>query len=362
MVKLDKGLYPLFFIMSELAVPLFKTISNFVISFIFTLLVFPLWYWILLKFKLGKNIRTEGVPVFHNLHQKKAGTPTMGGLLIWLIPLFLGLVFFALSKVSGFGEWINFINRRETYLPLAFLAIAGILGAIDDLFGILKIGPFGGGIGLKEKLVIYLAISLLVGWWFVAKLGISFIPIPFAERAYLGPIAFFVFLIFFVLSISFSANETDGLDGLLGGISLIAISSLLVVSFLNGNYNLASLSAAMLGSILAFLWFNIYPAKVFMGDTGSMAIGIFLALVFLLEGIPFLAPLILPIFVIEAGSVIIQFFSKKVFKEKIFVSTPIHHHFEAIGNHESSIVFKFWVINAFGAILGLMIFILDKYI
>lgn len=348
--------------MNPITLALFKTISNFLISFLFALLVFPLWYWILLKYRLGKNIRTEGAPIFQSMHQKKAGTPTMGGLIIWLTPLFLGLIFLALSKISEFSDWINFINRRETYLPLGFLAIAGILGAIDDLLGILKIGPSGGGIGLKEKLIIYLAISLLIGWWFVAKLGITFISTPFGDRLYLGSVAFFMALIFFVMAISFSANETDGLDGLLGGVSLIAILTLLIVSFLSGNYNLASLSAAILGAILAFLWFNIYPAKVFMGDTGSMAIGIFIALVFLLEGIPFLAPIILPVFVLEAGSVVIQFFSKKVFKKKLFLSTPIHHHFEAMGNHESSIVFKFWVINAIGAILGLMVYILDKYI
>jgi phospho-N-acetylmuramoyl-pentapeptide-transferase len=348
--------------MDTLIIPLFKTISNFLISFLFTLLVFPLWYWVLLKYRLGKNIRTEGAPIFQSMHQKKAGTPTMAGLLIWLVPVFLGLFFLLLAKVNSFGEWINFVNRRETYLPLGFLAIAGILGAIDDLFGILKIGPLAGGIKLKEKLIIYLAIALLAGWWFVAKLGITFISIPFGERLYLGSIAFFLFLVFFILALSFSANETDGLDGLLAGVGLTAISALAVISFLNGNYNLASLSAMLLGSILAFLWFNIYPAKVFMGDTGSMAIGIFLAIVFLLEGIPFLALIILPVFVIEAGSVIIQTVSKKLFKRKIFLSTPIHHHFEALGNHESSIVFKFWVINAVGAILGFVIFVLDKYI
>lgn len=348
--------------MNDLTLHIFKVISSFLISFLLTLSVFPLWYYFLLRYRLGKNIRNSGAPIFQSLHQGKAGTPAMGGLLIWFVPLLLGLLLLGLAQFNEFGGWLNFIIRRETYLPLGFLVVAGIFGAIDDLLGIFRIGPFGGGIGIKEKILIYLAISLLVGWWFIVKLGLSFIPVPFLARLYLGPILTFILLVLFVLSIGFSANETDGLDGLLGGISLIAIFTLSVISFLNGDYNLASLNAVLLGSILAFLWFNIYPAKVFMGDTGSMAIGIFLAVVFLLEGVPLLAPIILPIFVIESGSVLLQLFWKKVFKRKLFLSTPIHHHFEALGNHESSIVFKFWVVNAVGAILGLMIYVLDKYV
>jgi len=274
----------------------------------------------------------------------------------------IGLLFFFIGRENAFGQWINFVDRRETYLPLALLALAGVLGGIDDLFGIFKVGPFRGGMGIKEKIILYVAIALLVGWWFVTKLGIRFLTIPFWGRIYLGPIWYFLFLVFFILALSFSANETDGLDGLLGGVAMSIIFVLGIVSFINGNFNLAALSASVLGAILALLWFNIYPAKVFMGDTGSMAIGIFLAIVFLLEGIPLLALIMLPVFVVESGSVLLQVFSKKIRKKKLFLSTPIHHHFEAQGEHESSIVFRFWVVNVLGSILGLMIAILDKYL
>ncbi len=348
---------------ADTTINLFRIVSLFFVSFLAALAAFPAWYYGLLRWRLGKHIRSaDGAPVFHSLHAKKSGTPTMGGLLIWAVPIILALLMLLLAQTGDFGRWLNIISRRETYLPLAFLAVAGIIGALDDLFGILRIGPAGGGISIRHKVIIYLALAALVGWWFTVKLGVSFIPIPFGERLYLGPVAYFAFLALFVFAMSFSANETDGLDGLLGGVGVIALLVLIVVAFLNGDFNLASLAAMVLGSVLAFLWFNIYPAKVFMGDTGSMALGIFLALGFLLEGIPLLAPIILPIFVLESGSVLLQVFWKKVFKRKLFQSTPIHHHFEALGNHESSIVFKFWVVSAVGAVLGLMLFVLDRYL
>jgi len=348
--------------MSELVLAIIKITFLGLFSFSIALATFPFLYWLLLKLKAGKTIRAEGAPIFKALHQKKAGTPTMGGVLLWLIPLILA-AFFSISAKAGGGvfDWLNFLNRRETLLPLAFLVLAGIVGGLDDIVGILRLRAIG-GLRVREKLLIYLGFSILIAWWLIVKLGITFIYIPFFGRLYLGPIWFSVFIIFFILATSFSANETDGLDGLLGGIATIAIFFILIVAFLNGDYNLSALCSALLGTLIGFLWFNIYPAKVFMGDTGSMALGIFIGLASIISGITLLLPLMLPIFVLESGSVIIQTFWKKVFKRKLFLSTPIHHHFEALGNEEANIVFKFWIVNLVGTILAFIIFILDKSI
>ncbi len=347
--------------MNDLVLSIIKISSLALFSFLIGLAIFPFLYYFLIKNKAGKSIRTEGAPIFQSLHQKKAGTPTMGGLILWLIPLILAILFSVGNRFNPdlFG-WLNFLNRRETLLPLGFLVLAGLVGSLDDILGILKFRPVG-GLTIKEKILIYFGFSILIIWWFITKLNITFIYVPFLGRAYLGFFWFSVFIIFLILGTSFSANETDGLDGLLGGVAVISIAVILLVSFANHDYNLASLCAVLIGSILAFLWFNIYPAKVFMGDTGAMALGIFIGLAALIEGVPLLLPLMIPIFTIESTSVLLQIFWKKFFKKKLFLSTPIHHHFEALGNNEANIVFKFWLIDLLGAIFAFIIFIVDKF-
>ncbi len=339
---------------------LIKIIVLGILNFFISLLLFPPLIILLNKIKARKEIMKENAPIFQSLHAKKSGTPTMGGLIFWLSPVFLIFLVFLFYLIDkDFGNWINFLNRRETYLPLGFLILGGIIGAIDDLLGIFALKNRR-GLQIKEKLLIYFAFSLIVVWWFVTKLGIKYIYIPFLGRYYLSLIFFSLFLIIYVIAVSFSSNETDGLDGLLGGVSLSILGVLAVISFINGNFNLSALTVIVISSVLCFLWFNVYPAKIFMGDTGSMALGSYMAIVSLLEGIYFLFPIIAPIFVIESGSVILQMISKKLFKKKIFLSTPIHHHFEAKGAHEANIVFKFWIINALGATIGFIIFLLDK--
>lgn len=333
-----------------------------IISFILSIIIFPLIIKFIEIINARKNNLKENAPIFQSLHSKKSGTPTMGGMIFWLVPIFSILVLFIFGYFNNeFFNWFNFLSRRETYLPLGYLILGGIIGFIDDLLGILYINNRK-GLAIKEKLIIYFSFSLIIAWWFIAKLGIRYIYLPFLGRFYLNIFLFAIFLIFYVIAVSFSANETDGLDGLLGGIAIIIIAFLAIVSFINGNYNLSTLSVIIMGSLLCFLWFNIYPAKIFMGDTGSMAIGSYIAIVSLLEGVYFLLPIFAPIFLIESSSVIIQLFSKKILKRKIFMSTPIHHHFEALGIPEPNIVFKFWLINLLGALIGFVIFILDKLI
>jgi len=333
------------------------------ISFVFALLLTPLITCLLYRYRIGKQIRNEkDAPIFYRLHQNKEGTPTMGGVIIWFTVLGLALLLFVGNTVfDSFFHYLNFVDRAQTYLPIAAMLIAGVLGIFDDVLGILKIGPHGGGMSIRYKLILYFIIGLIGAFWFYVKLGWATLYVPF-----LGGLEidgwYFPLFIFIIVASAFSANETDGLDGLLGGASLFSFGSLALVAFSLGRFHLAAFSAAVVGALLAFLWFNIYPARFFMGDTGSMVLGITMGMIAMLTNTVLFLPFFAPILVIESLSVIIQLFSKKVFKRKIFRSTPIHHHFEALGWHESRVTMRFWIISAVSNGLGLVLFFLSRMI
>ncbi len=333
------------------------------ISFFVALSLTPVVTRILYKYKAGKQIRSsESAPVFYSLHQKKEGTPTMGGVIIWVTVLGLSAVFFLLNYFfGGFWSRLNFIDRGQTYLPIAIMLIAAILGLTDDILGVKRIGPHGGGISIKHKLLMYFIIALAGAYWFAVKLGWSTLYVPFLGLTEIDGWYIPLFL-FIIVATAFSADITDGLDGLLGGVSLFSFGSLAVVSFVLGRYDLAAFSSMIVGALLAFLWFNIYPARFFMGDTGSMALGITLGVVAMLTNTVLFLPFFAPILVIESISVIIQTISKKFFKKKVFISTPIHHHFEALGWPESRVTMRFWIISAISNGLGLVLFFLSRVI
>ncbi len=307
-----------------------------------------------------KQIRdSESTPVFSKLHKNKEGTPTMGGIIIWGTVLIMAIAFLLLHLFfDGFWKYLSFVNRSETYLPLAALIIAAGLGLIDDILGILRIGPHGGGLAVRHKVLVYLFISIIGAWWFAVKLQWNTLYIPFVGYYHIGwwYIPIFIFVVF---ASAFSANETDGLDGLLGGVSLFAFGALSVIAFSRGMYDLSAMTGAISGALLAFLWNNIYPAKFFMGDTGSMALGITLGVVTMLTNSVFFLPFFGTILVIESLSVLIQIFSKRVFKRKVFLSAPIHHHFEALGWPESQVTMRFWIISLVCTGLGLVLYFLS---
>jgi phospho-N-acetylmuramoyl-pentapeptide-transferase len=333
------------------------------ISFFVALALTPVVSHFLYKYKAGKQIRkSENAPVFFNLHQKKEGTPTMGGLIIWVTVIGLSAVFFLINYIFGVNwKELNVVDRAQTYLPIAAMLIAALLGLVDDIFGIKRIGPNGGGMSMKRKIIIYLLIALAGAYWFSVKLGWSTLYVPFV--GYLEIDGWYIPLfILTIVATAFSANETDGLDGLLGGVSLFSFGSLAVVAFAMGRYDLAGFSSIIVGALLAFLWFNIYPARFFMGDTGSMALGITMGVIAMQTNTLLFLPFFAPILVFESLSVIIQMISKKLFKRKIFISTPIHHHFEAIGWHESRVTMRFWIISAISNGLGLVLFFLSRIV
>ncbi len=332
------------------------------LAFVVTILWTPLLTYFLYKYKLGKKIRDgQDAPIMAKMHEHKSGTPTMGGILIWLTVLILALLFFYLAKWTNLEifDRLNFLTRSQTLLPLGALIASALVGLFDDILNIKGIGPNGGGLKMRYKLIIYTVIALIGAFWFFFKLEWDLIRVPFLGDFYIGwwYIPIFVFII---VATSFSVNETDGLDGLAGGLMASAFASFGIIAFTQGRYDLATFCGIIVGSLLAFLWFNIAPARFFMGDTGSMGLGVTLGIIAMLTNSVLILPIIGLLFVIESLSVIIQMVAKKLFKKKVFMSAPIHHHLEAKGWPETKIVMRFWLIATVMAFIGVIISLMDK--
>jgi phospho-N-acetylmuramoyl-pentapeptide-transferase len=341
---------------NEIFLNLVKLVSVGILSFLTSLILTPLYLRLALKFNLTDKPHREGAPIATQTLKEKEGTPTMAGVLIWLPPLILALLFFFLKNFfGGFFEFLNFVSRRETYLLLGGLFLGGFFGLIDDLLRQRN----RIGFHRRDTVLVYLTIGLIFAWWFTTKLNFSFIDFV-NYRFYVGTIFFIFYFIFIFLAVVLSGDITDGVDGLFGGLSFLIILVLTIFAFLNQDYNLATFGSALMGSLLSYLWFNFYPAKFFDGNTGSFSVGVSIVLMSFFTKSTLLLPLLAPVFVFEAGSVILQTFSKKFFKRKIFLSTPIHHHFKAIGWHEANITFRFWLINIIGCLLGAILYLFLK--
>ncbi len=311
------------------------------LSFLIAMIWTPLLTNFLYKYKLGKRIRVDkNTPIYSKLHAHKSGTPTMGGTLVWVTTAVLTIIF-------------N-LERSATWLPLFALIGAGIIGGIDDLLNIYGIGARGGGMRFREKFLLYAAIAAVGAWWFYEKLGWNSIHVPGFGDYVLGGWYIPLFIIALVWA-AFASNEADGLDGLAGGIFASSYGAYAIICLTQGKISLALFCGTIMGALLAFLWFNIQPARFFMGDTGSMALGITLGVIAFLTNSIVVFPIITLIFTIEGLSFLIQRFWKIVFKRKLFLSSPIHHHLEAIGWPEQKIVMRFWVIGAVSAVAGLAI-------
>lgn len=333
------------------------------LAFAFAIALTPLLTNFLYKYKLGKTIRNSGLtPIFSKLHAKKSGTPTMGGILIWLTAAIFALVFYYFGYKLSLPIFrnLNFLSRSETWLPLGVLVASACVGLLDDWLDVRGKGSKGGGgMTMRYRLLIYVAIAAIGALWFYFKLGRDTFHIPFLGDFHLGWTYILAF-IFVIVGTAFSVNQTDGLDGLAGGVLLTSFGAYGLIAFINGSYNMAALCGIIVGALLAFLWFNITPARFYMGDTGSMSLGITLGVIAMLTDSAVILVIIGSVFVLEAVSTILQVASKKILGKKIFLSSPIHHHLEAIGWSESKIVMRFWVIAGVSTAAGLIIFLLDR--
>ncbi len=334
----------------------------FVLAFVLT----PLWTHLLYKYNLGIKIKKNSVSgekltYVSAMHKHKSGTPTMGGALVWFSVLALVLVSHFilpwLSEVMGirFLARLDFFSRPQVWLPLFALISAGILGLVDDWMSIKGIGKNkGGGMRFLARFGWLFVISGLGAWWFYYKLGWDKIHVPAMGDFSIGLwyIPLFIFVIIFA---AISSNETDGLDGLNGGVLLISFSSFALISFMQNKVDLAAFCAALSGALLAFLWFNIYPARFFMGDTGAVSLGITLGVIAMLTNSALVLFIIVFIYLAESASVVIQLTSKRLFHRKVFLAAPIHHHFEAKGWPETKVTMRAWIFTMMTAILGLIV-------
>ncbi len=318
------------------------------------LLTPPLLKW-LYRFRFGKNIRDDGLtPIYSKLHKSKAGTPVGGGIIIWGTVFLLALFFWVVSILipSSFTATLNFLTRPQTLLPLGALVASAIVGFIDDYLNVSKVGPSGGGLRMKHRLMLYTVVAAFGAWWFFFKLEWSIIHVPGVGDYEIGWWYIPLFLLV-IVSTAFSVNEADGLDGLAGGILLLCFGAYTALSFALGRVELAMFCAAIGGGLLAFLWNNVYPAKFFLGDTGAMSLGTTLGVIAMLTNSALVLPIIAFPLVIESVSVIVQMTSKKFRGKKVFLSTPIHHHFEALGWPETKVTMRFWIVAAVSASVGL---------
>lgn len=340
-----------------------KIFSLATISFVVAIALTPIFTNFVYKHKFGKKIRAEGdTPFYSKLHEKKAGTPTMGGILVWLTTLGLAAIFWFLDRILNldFFHSLNFLTRQQTLLPLGALAATAVLGLLDDFLGVKgNGGGKGGGLRMRHKILLYTIVAIAGAYWFYFKLQFDILYIPGLGNFMIGwwYVPLFIFV---VVATSFSANQTDGLDGLAGGILAMAFVAYGLIAFMQGRFELAALTAVLSGSLMAFLWFNIFPARFFMGDTGSMSLGTVLAVIAFLTNSVVVLPIIGIVLVLESGSTLLQVLSRKLTGKKIFLSSPLHHHFEAQGWPETKVTMRFWVIAAVGAIIGVAVNLIGR--
>jgi phospho-N-acetylmuramoyl-pentapeptide-transferase len=305
----------------------------------------------------------EATPIFTKLHaEKEVSTPRMGGILIWGTVLILTLivVFFSwLFPTSSFAR-LNFISRSETWLPLFTLISASLLGLADDVMVVSDRGGYiGGGIRFRVRLAIISLIALIGAWWFYAKLEWSSIYIPFYGDVSVG--IWYILLFVLVLLATFSSSVIDGLDGLSAGVLTPIFAAYGAIAYVQGSYDLTAFIAILIGALLTYLWYNVHPARFYMGETGIMGLTVTLAVIAFLTNRVLLLPLIGLVLVVESLSVIVQLFSKKFFHRKVLLSAPIHHHLQALGWPESQVTMRFWIISAAASVTGLIVFFLARF-
>ena len=347
-----------------------------VLGFLIALILAPVITNFLYKNRLwkkrGKESAIDGkaIPVFLKYHSKnEVSVPRMGGLIIWITVLFLSFFFFIISEITNI-QWLdrlNFLSRGQTWLPLFALVVASIIGLFDDLLQTVVISEknrlyglygkikekLGDGLPLRYRIILVSFIGLVGGLWFYYRLGAIMISVPFVGPIFIG--IFYIPLFMLVMVATYSGGVIDGIDGLSGGTFASIFGAYTVIALYQQQFNLAAFSAVTMGAILAFLWFNIPPARFYMSETGIIGLCAALTTIAFLTDSILVLPIIAFLLVISSGSVIIQLLSKKYLKKKIFLAAPIHHHFEAIGWSQAKITMRFWIVGLICAIIGVTI-------
>jgi len=315
-----------------------ELIQGLLLAFALVVILMPPYMRLLRFMGFGKQIREEGP----QSHMIKFGTPTMGGLLIISVVAVLALLVGALDA--------------STYSPLAALVGVGILGAADDYLNARR----GDGINARQKLLWQFVVAIAAALYIQSHFDITGIRVPFFGDVTIGPIPYIIFAVIAIVGASNGVNITDGLDGLAGGTLIFAYVSFMIIALLNvpTQPNLALLCALIVGATLGFLWFNVHPAQVFMGDSGALSLGATLAITALITGQILVLPIIGFIFVVETASDIVQFaYFRATGGKRFFRMAPLHHHFELGGWDEEKITLRFWIVGVLAGLLGVTLFL-----
>jgi len=337
------------------------------VAFLFGIGITPIITHFLYKYKMWKpkagKLGLDGKPaqVFNSLHEsKEVGTPRFGGVIVWgsvvLTALLLQILWLIFPDAF---EQLAFISRSQTWVPLATLLAGALVGFVDDLYEV-QGRP---GIPLRYRLILVAVVAALSAWWFYAKLGVTTLAVPFGSGLLDIGVWFIPFFILVALFI-YAGGVIDGLDGLAGGVFATIFGAYAGVALFQDQLDLAALCAAIAGGLLAFLWFNIPPARFYLSETGTMGLTLTLVVVAFLtdglgggKGVMALPIIALPL-VITVLSNIAQIISKKVFGRKLLRVAPLHHHFEALGWPSYKVVMRYWIVGVVAAILGMTIALL----
>jgi phospho-N-acetylmuramoyl-pentapeptide-transferase len=302
-----------------------------------------------------RDIFGQFTSIVNRLHGWKVGTPNAGGVLIILTTIILSVIFYKIVpgydiRTKAFG-----FNWAAVILYITLIGF-GALGLYDDLrkfYGFKLAGAWG--LRLRYKFILQWLLAFLIAWLLFYKLNLSSVHVPVIGANLNLGVWFIPFAAFVIVSTTNAANITDGLDGLASGLLIIALSAFWVLASHAGFHDVNLFIAVMIGSLLAFLYFNIYPARVWLGDTGALSLGAMLAVIALMINASLVLPFIGLVFVVEAASSIIQIFTKGVFHRRVFQAAPLHHHFEARGWDETKVTMRFWLVGAVFAFVGLFI-------
>ena len=342
-----------------------KVVIPSVLTFFLGVAITPFFTNLFYKHKMWKkSARTNAGDItnddFAKIHNttSELSTPRIGGVIIWVSVLLCVLIIYLLSIIlpSDLTEKLNFFSRSQTYVPLGTLILASLIGLVDDLLQIFGKGNYARDplIYRKIKIISISLIGLAIGFWFYDKLEVTSIHIPFGGDLELG-LWFIPFFVMIMLAV-FSTSVIDGIDGLAGGIMSVIFLAFSVIAFFNNQIDISALCAVIAGGTLAFLWFNIPPARFYMGETGMVGLTVTLAVVAFLTKSVLILPIIAIPLVATSLSVIIQVTSYKYFgKRRVFKVSPLHHHFEAVGWSRAKIVMRYWVITTVFAMIGVIL-------
>ncbi|MBI4225096.1 MAG: hypothetical protein HY617_02080 [Candidatus Sungbacteria bacterium] len=346
-----------------------KVFGLFSVSFILAMLLTPSLIYYMYKYRLWrKDVRTSSpdgtkTPLFSALHKdRETAVPRLGGVLIWLTTVSLALLLWAVAKFTGISFWdkANFLSRNQTWLPLFILLASSLLGLADDLLQVRegKAQKASGGIKFRHRLFVIFLIALSGALWFYYKLDWRTIYIPGYGDLFIG--IWYVPLFIAAMIVLFSSSIIDGIDGLAGGVFASIFTAYGGIAFFRGQIDLAAFCAVIIGALLAFLWYNIPPARFYMGESGILGLTTSLTVVAFLTDSAIMLPVIGFILMVEVISDVIQFCSKRFRGKKIFLIAPIHHHFEAIGWPPYKVTMRFWVVGTVMAIIGMAIALIGR--